>query len=204
MLNKEQAKDVRKQLIEQINSTFPEDKKAPAISQIKSMNNEQLEQFLQQNNLTDQPKDQKCVFCSIIFGDLSSHKIAENEKAVAVLEINPISKGHSIIIPKEHLASRKEFPDEVLLLADKIKARIQKKLKPKEVEVSTQNLFGHEIMNLLPVYNNEDINSERKKADEKELQELQTLLSEKEEKTLEGPKIKQINADDIWLPKRIP
>lgn len=215
MISKEQAENIKKQLTEQINSTFPEDKKTEAIKQIESMNEEQLEQFLIQNNLMKSdgapqqgtPSQQQCIFCSIIFGDIPSYKIAENEKAIAILEINPISEGHSLVIPKEHLSSRTDFPDEILLLANEVKEKITEKLKPKDVEVSTQNIMGHEIVNILPIYEDENINSPRKKAEESDLKKLQKKLSEKKEepkKQEEIPKIKQINAKDFWLKERIP
>jgi len=211
MLPKDKIENIKKQLIEQINSTFPEDKKEPAISQIETMNGEQLEEFLIQNNLIKNEKQQtqKCIFCSVVFGDIPSYKIAENEKAVAVLEINPISEGHSIVIPKEHLSSRKDFPDEILLLANQIKERINKKLKPKDIEISTQNILGHEIVNIIPIYEDENINSPRQKAEESELKKLQKKISEKTEiisteKPEEEFKIKQFDAKDLWLPERIP
>ena len=67
MLPEGQSEQIKKQLIEQINLTFPDDKKSSAISQIKSMNDEQLEEFLKQNNLIKDGDgargEQKCVFC---------------------------------------------------------------------------------------------------------------------------------------------
>ena len=60
------------------------------------MSAEQLEEFIKKNNLIQQ--DQQCIFCSIIEGKMPSFKIAESDSAIAILEINPISKGHTIII----------------------------------------------------------------------------------------------------------
>ncbi len=221
MLQKELIPEIKKQLIEQIHSNFPKDKRASALEQINSMNDEQLEEFLIQNNLiqnsesenpTAKNPQQPCIFCSIVFGDIPSYKIAQNEKAIAILELNPISYGHSLIVPKEHLSSRKEFPDEILILANEIKEKINQELNPKDIEVSTQNILGHEIVNIIPIYDNENINSPRKKADENELQELQKKLSEKIEEIKseikkEKPeefKIKQFNAEDIGFKEMIP
>lgn len=216
MLSKDQVENIKKQLIEQINSTFPEDKKSEAISKIEEMDEKQLEEFLIQNNLIkgENQEQQNCIFCSIIFGDIPSYKIAENEKALSILEINPISKGHSLVIPKEHLSSKENFPDEILLLANEVREKIAKKLKPKDIEVSTQNIMGHEIVNIIPIYENENINSPRQKADEEELKKLQEKFLEKnleisEEKKPEKieekiPEIKQLDAKDFWLKDRIP
>ena len=43
-----------------------------------------------------------CLFCKIISGEIPAHKVFENEKALAFLDINPINPGHVLIIPKKH------------------------------------------------------------------------------------------------------
>lgn len=209
MLPEEQVAQIKSQIIQQIESTFPEDKKNMAIQQIEAMNNEQLEEFLKQNNLMrgegEQPQG-KCIFCSIASGETQSYKIEENENAVAVLELNPISHGHSLIIPKEHLASEKEIPEEVLNFAKEIASKIKTKLSPKEISISSTNLFGHQIINILPIYTDENQNSPRKKAQPEELEQLQQKLTEQETaKIEEEPEEKEeITEENTWLPNRIP
>lgn len=44
----------------------------------------------------------ECVFCQIAKKKIPSLIIAENSKAIALLDINPVSDGHTIIIPKKH------------------------------------------------------------------------------------------------------
>jgi diadenosine tetraphosphate (Ap4A) HIT family hydrolase len=206
MLPKDQIEQIKKQIISQIESNFPEDKKDSAKKQIEAMDDTQLEEFLKQNNLvkTGQDSPQQCIFCSIVFGDVQSHKIDENEKAIAILEINPISYGHTIIIPKDHIPSSDKMPNEAQLLADEISKKIKTELNPKDVIISSSNLFGHEIINVLPIYKDENINSKRYQAKPKELQELQKKLMKKiESKIIEEPK-EEINEKNTWLPKRIP
>ena len=105
---KDQIKKLKEQLLTQLDSTNLPNKEEIKTS-VEAMDAEELEEFLIQNNLIpDQSQPQqtgqpKCVFCSIVFGEIPSTKIAENEKAIAILEINPISQGHTIIIPKEHI-----------------------------------------------------------------------------------------------------
>ena len=66
-------------------------------------------------------------------------------------------------------------------------------------------LLGHSILNLLPVYNNENLKSPRKKAEEKELLELKSLLEKKSRaKTIGSPKVKKEKSDKLWLPQRLP
>jgi histidine triad (HIT) family protein len=45
---------------------------------------------------------QNCIFCKIISGEIPSKKIFEDDKIVAILDIRPATKGHILILPKEH------------------------------------------------------------------------------------------------------
>lgn len=55
-----------------------------------------------------------CIFCKIIKGELPATKVYEDEKILAFLDIAPINKGHTLIIPKEHYKSTLETPDELI------------------------------------------------------------------------------------------
>jgi len=110
----EQIVQSKEQIIKQINSTFPEEKKAPAIEQIKSMNDKEFLEFLKQNNLLNRDSsEQQCIFCSIVSNKIKSYKIGENQDAIAILEINPISKAHSLIIPKQHISEKEKLPKNI-------------------------------------------------------------------------------------------
>ena len=43
-----------------------------------------------------------CIFCGIVAGDIPSHTVAETETAYAFLDVNPFSRGHTLVIPKAH------------------------------------------------------------------------------------------------------
>ncbi|KAG8952685.1 Adenosine 5'-monophosphoramidase [Tulasnella sp. 419] len=58
--------------------------------------------------------DAACIFCKIIKGEIPSLKIIETELSYAFLDINPLAKGHSLIIPKYHAAKAHDVPDEYL------------------------------------------------------------------------------------------
>jgi len=176
MLTEEQAEDIRAQLLEQIES-FPEDKREELKEKILNMTNEDLEAFLKQNQeaaQTQAPQGKQCIFCLIIEGKMPSHKIAEEKEEIAVLEINPLSKGHTLILPKRHLETTK-ISRSSFSLAKKIAERIKEKLNPEDIKISTSNIFGHALIEIIPVYKGETI-SQRKKADEKQLLELQDTL----------------------------
>ena len=55
-----------------------------------------------------------CIFCKIIRGDIPSFKIFEDEHAYAFLDINPFSKGHTLVIPKFHADQLFRLPPEEL------------------------------------------------------------------------------------------
>ncbi|KAF9731392.1 hypothetical protein PMIN06_003157 [Paraphaeosphaeria minitans] len=55
-----------------------------------------------------------CIFCKIIKGEIPSLKLFESEKTLAFLDIGPLSRGHSLIIPKHHGAKLHDIPDDQL------------------------------------------------------------------------------------------
>lgn len=206
MLTNEEINSIKAQLLEQVRN-FPEDKRIQAEQQISAMSGEDLEVFLQQNNIDYKKQGNQCVFCSIAEGKIPSSKIGENEEAIAVLEINPISKGHVMIIPKKHSEDKSNIGERVMVLAEEIGKKIQKKFKPKKVEVFSDELFGHAIVNVIPIYENETPQSERKKASKEELESLQKELEEKpKKKVVKKSKPKTINPEKekIIIPRRIP
>jgi histidine triad (HIT) family protein len=205
MLSDEEAEEIKQKLLVHIESTFPAEQIMNAKNQVESMNPEQLESFLEKNRLmkeenSDEDSKNECVFCSIASGKIRSVKLDENEDAVAVLEINPISKGHSLIIPKSHVH---EPSKKALVLAESISKKLKEKLKAKKIETSNSNLFGHRVINLLPVYDNETFDSKRGSAKLEELEKVKEELEKKKEKPERKPRQKKIK-EISWLPKRIP
>lgn len=55
-----------------------------------------------------------CIFCKIIKGEIPSTKVYENERVFAFMDINPISKGHTLVIPKAHAGNIWEISSEDL------------------------------------------------------------------------------------------
>ncbi|KAH7129323.1 HIT family protein 1 [Dactylonectria estremocensis] len=55
-----------------------------------------------------------CIFCKIIKGEIPCMKLFENEKVLAFLDIGPVSKGHTLVIPKYHGAKLADIPDDQL------------------------------------------------------------------------------------------
>ncbi|MBW1779689.1 MAG: HIT family protein [Deltaproteobacteria bacterium] len=57
---------------------------------------------------------EECIFCKIIKGDIPSFKVYEDEKVFAFEDINPISLGHTLIIPKKHAQDLWEISEDDL------------------------------------------------------------------------------------------
>ncbi|RKP24263.1 HIT-like domain-containing protein [Syncephalis pseudoplumigaleata] len=55
-----------------------------------------------------------CLFCKIVKGTIPSRKIIETEKTLAFLDIEPLAKGHALVIPKEHAEFFHQLSDESL------------------------------------------------------------------------------------------
>ena len=55
-----------------------------------------------------------CIFCKIVKGEIPSFKVYEDDRVLAFMDINPISPGHTLIIPKNHAVNLKEISDEDL------------------------------------------------------------------------------------------
>ncbi|MFH1307445.1 MAG: HIT domain-containing protein [archaeon] len=200
MLSKEQADNIKKELLNQLES-FPAEQRETVKAQIEAMNPEQLEQFLIQNKLIKDGENGKCIFCEITGGSVPSFKIDENAESIAVLELNPLSKGHIIIIPKKHLA-KNEIPKSSYELADSLSEKLKKKFNSEKVEISESEFLGHGILNIIPSYSGAKL--EKKQASKEELESLQKELlaeeaSEKQE-IIEEPEEKVI----YRAPRRIP
>lgn len=177
----EQAEEIKGQLIAQVEK-LPQENKEQIKEYIKALDEEGLEEFLKKNKIETSQFSQNektqspCIFCSIIKNEVPSYKIAENNKAIAILEINPLSKGHSIILPKEHVTVEK-LPKNTMSLAQKIAKKIKKKFKSDDIKIETSTFQGHALINIIPIY--KDIPLKKTKADEKELEKIQLKLETK-------------------------
>ena len=70
-----------------------------------------------------------CIFCKIVNGDIPCVKVYENEAVLAFADINPISDGHTLIIPKDHHENIWEMPEPALSAVMKAAKRIAGAMK---------------------------------------------------------------------------
>ncbi|HVT80743.1 MAG TPA: HIT family protein [Phycisphaerae bacterium] len=60
------------------------------------------------------PSDPNCIFCKIIAGQIPCAKVYEDEMVLAFLDIGPLVRGHTLVIPKSHHATVMDIPPETL------------------------------------------------------------------------------------------
>jgi len=107
-----------------------------------------------------------CIFCKIANREVQSYVVYEDDISIAFLDINPLSKGHILFIPKKHYTRISEIPDEEL---EKLMKSFRKLLKIVEEKISKNyniinncgKLAGQEIehvhIHIVPRYGNEKI-----------------------------------------------
>ena len=131
------------------------------------MNNNPEKEFLRGNkNMNDNniknSNGASCIFCKIGSREIPSADVYEDEKLFAFLDIHPVSKGHTLIIPKEHYKWMHETPDEIIseafVLTKKLMNAIIKSLGCDYVQVSVVGKdVPHFHIHLIPKFLNDKI-----------------------------------------------
>lgn len=109
---------------------------------------------------------ENCIFCKIIAGDIPSSKVYEDDKVLAFLDISQTTKGHTLLIPKEHvrnvLAMSEKNSQELFARLPKITRAVQKatgavgmNIVNNNEEVAGQTVF-HAHVHLIPRYASDD------------------------------------------------
>jgi len=108
------------------------------------------------------------IFARIASGEIPSHKVAENEQFFAFLDINPLAKGHVLVIPKQEVDYIFDIEDEMYqdlwLFALKVAKAIKKVVPCIKVGVAVIGLeVPHAHIHLVPLNTMDDINFSRPK-----------------------------------------
>jgi len=213
-LTPEQVKELKAQLFQQVQN-MSEPQKSQAIEQINAMSAEALESMIKQQQArsgggkggADDEGEQKGVFRMIIDKEIPSKVVAENEDCLAVLDIKPISKGHTVIITKKQAKDEKSIPSSAFKLAKAITKNFKKKLKAKDSLVAAEQKFGEYILNVIPIYDKPlSLSSPRTDAPKEELEKTLDLIKviEKLKKKIQKIKIKKQKLDVVKMERRIP
>lgn len=70
-----------------------------------------------------------CIFCKIVKGEVPAAKIYENDKTFAFLDIGPVHKGHTLVIPKEHYENIFDIPIELFAETMRVAQKMAKAVK---------------------------------------------------------------------------
>ena len=200
-LTPKQVQELKEQLISQVQH-LQEPKKSEAIKQIESLSPHALELMLKHQ---EKEKSSEKIFRMIVSGEIPAEKIDENKSAIAVLEINPISKAHILIIPKEPVIDQKKLPKSAFSLAKKLSKKIISKLKASSAEIQPEAKFGEIIINVIPIYDAPlNLSSPRHKAEKSGLEEISQKLKAKIKPKIEKIKKTSQKLEIIKLPRKIP
>ncbi|MCR5654552.1 MAG: HIT family protein [Lachnospiraceae bacterium] len=76
-------------------------------------------------------KDPNCIFCKIANGEIPTNTVYEDDHFRAILDAGPATKGHTLILPKEHAANLFELPEDMAAEAMKVAKKVGEMLKEK-------------------------------------------------------------------------
>ncbi|MBU9889479.1 MAG: HIT family protein [Candidatus Omnitrophica bacterium] len=96
------------------------------------------------------------IFTRIVKGELPAHKILENEKYLAFLDLRPVNPGHTLVIPKEEIDYIFDIEDELLkglfVFAKKVAAALRQTIPCKRIGVMVAGLeVPHAHVHLIPI-----------------------------------------------------
>ena len=107
-----------------------------------------------------------CIFCKIINKDLPTRTIYEDEDIQVIMNTNPITDGHLLILPKKHYENIFDIKEEIIahsikVLREKIYPLIKEKLNCEGLTICENNFLGQEIkhfhIHVIPRYKNDNV-----------------------------------------------
>lgn len=137
-------------------------------------------------------KEASCIFCKIANGEIPSKTLYEDELYRVILDLGPATRGHALILPKDHYADLYELPEEdcarILKLAKKMAVRITERMGCDGFNLVQNNgeaagqTVRHFHMHLIPRYrdDNQQINWIPGNPDQEELEEIRRQICAEE------------------------
>ncbi|MBR5248867.1 MAG: HIT family protein [Lachnospiraceae bacterium] len=131
-----------------------------------------------------------CIFCKIANGEILSKTLHEDEKFRVILDLGPATRGHALILPKDHASNLYELPDDiaanVLILARNMASQMTQKLNCDGFNLVQNNgkaagqTVNHFHMHLIPRYlsDGQNINWISSEPSAKELEEVKRQITE--------------------------
>jgi diadenosine tetraphosphate (Ap4A) HIT family hydrolase len=81
-----------------------------------------------------------CVFCAIVAGEAPAIRIYEDDQYLAILDVRPIVRGHTLVIPKKHTVDLTDTPADTVADLVRIGQRIAKAARASELEADGNNI----------------------------------------------------------------
>lgn len=108
------------------------------------------------------------IFTRIINGEIPSYKVAEDENFYAFLDINPLMKGHTLVVPKQEVDYLFDLDDNILqkmtIFAKRVAAQIKCKIECKKVAMIVLGLeVPHAHIHLIPMNTESDVDFRKEK-----------------------------------------
>ena len=108
------------------------------------------------------------IFSRIIAGEIPSYKVAEDDRYYAFLDINPLTKGHTLVVPNQEDDYLSDLDDETLagmmVFAKKVAARIKREIACARVAVVVLGMeVPHAHIHLIPIKSENDVDFHREK-----------------------------------------
>ena len=113
-------------------------------------------------------RDDNCIFCKIANGDIPSKAIYEDDLFKVILDLGPATRGHALILPKDHAKNLFELPDDtakqVFILAKKLGKQMVEKLNADGLNIIQNNgeaagqTVNHFHLHLIPRYEGDGLN----------------------------------------------
>ncbi|MHA1283737.1 MAG: HIT family protein [Promethearchaeota archaeon] len=135
--------------------------------------------------------DKNCIFCKIIDKEIPAKIVFENDKIVAFLDIFPISKGHTIVVPKKHFQNLEEIPEndlcELIKIVKRLAIEIRRKLNIEGYNLLQNNfeaagqVINHIHFHIIPRNKNDEkfkLKIPRNQATEEELNSIMQQLKD--------------------------
>ena len=106
-------------------------------------------------------RDENCIFCKIVSGEVPSHKVYEDEKFVVFMDINPRSPGHALVIPREHYRWVWDVP-QVGNYFEVVRKIAQAQQKAFDTDFILSKIVGDEVEHAhIWVYPNKDVHGDK-------------------------------------------
>ena len=125
------------------------------------------------------------IFSKIVNGDIPSYKVAEDESFLAFLDVNPLVKGHVLVIPKQEVDYIFDIEDDLLaglnLFAKKVAIKMKRILPCERIGVTVIGLeVPHAHIHLIPINSiaDMDFSKPKMKFDSSELENIAKSISE--------------------------